>query len=731
MDNLEKLGLVINNGLTVLGKKLDTLLAKDNKPIVNVAPPEVTVTVPDVIVPEIKIPEFPAYPNFPEYPPFPEIKIPQPIVNIEKSDPPIVNIPAPIVNVPAPVVNIPPVEFPKEMVVKGMDRLIENTGKEIEQPKIFEEVSSKQPLPIMVIGANGKQVIDFGGDMTAPSIVGIKNAATPSVQINPATQETLALIKTKLDSLTFTGSALQTTVTIQTGDIEIGAIEIKNSTDDTRATVGANGLHVDVQTSVLPTGASTSALQVTSNIYLSALAGTVNGTDLSIRDLTSVTDSVSAVQSGTWNIGTVATITNPVAVTGTFWQATQPVSGTVAVTQSTSPWIIAGGGTAGVSGTAVLTIQGIASGTAVPVSGTFFQATQPVSIAATVTVDGSGVTQPVSNAGLTELAAAINASSQMDVNIAASGATVPVSLTSTTVTGTVAVTQSGTWDEVGINDSGNSITVDNNGTFAVQADTELTTADLDTGAGTDTRAVIGLVGSKSGGGELIPGSATDGLLVNLGANNDVVVSATDLDIRNLVAATDIVDLGGNALTSLQLIDNAISGAGFNITQFGGAAVPIGAGLETTAIRVTLPTDGTGKVTVVSGTAANLKAEVTIAAAQTLATVTTVGTVSTITNTVPTKEIRAATAAQTTVADNAASTTILAANANRLGATVSNDSSAVLYLLLGSTAASATSYSVRMVQYGYYEIPFGYTGQLTGIWASDPNDGAARITEITA
>lgn len=44
-----------------------------------------------------------------------------------------------------------------------------------------------------------------------------------------------------------------------------------------------------------------------------------------------------------------------------------------------------------------------------------------------------------------------------------------LSMPTTTVTGTVAVTQSGTWDEVGINDSGNSITVDNNGTFAVQA----------------------------------------------------------------------------------------------------------------------------------------------------------------------------------------------------------------------------------------------------------------------
>jgi hypothetical protein len=57
-----------------------------------------------------------------------------------------------------------------------------------------------------------------------------------------------------------------------------------------------------------------------------------------------------------------------------------------------------------------------------------------------------------------------------------SGETLPVSLTSTTVTGTVAVTQSGTWDEIGINDSGNSITVDNGGTFATQVDGAALTA---------------------------------------------------------------------------------------------------------------------------------------------------------------------------------------------------------------------------------------------------------------
>lgn len=44
-------------------------------------------------------------------------------------------------------------------------------------------------------------------------------------------------------------------------------------------------------------------------------------------------------------------------------------------------------------------------------------------VSGTVIVDGSGVTQPVSHAALTELAAAINASSQMDVNIAAGSVT--------------------------------------------------------------------------------------------------------------------------------------------------------------------------------------------------------------------------------------------------------------------------------------------------------------------
>jgi len=100
------------------------------------------------------------------------------------------------------------------------------------------------------------------------------------------------------------------------------------------------------------------------------------------------------------------------------------------------------------------------------------------------------------------------------------------------------------------------------------------------------------------------------------------------------------------------------------------------------------------------------------------------------NPLPTKELRSATGTNSSVADNAASVTILASNTARLGATVYNDSSAILYLLLGSTAASTTNYTCKIASSGYYEVPFGYTGQLTGIWATDPGDGAARVTEIT-
>ncbi len=89
--------------------------------------------------------------------------------------------------------------------------------------------------------------------------------------------------------------------------------------------------------------------------------------------------------------------------------------------------------------------------------------------------------------------------------------------------------------------------------------------------------------------------------------------------------------------------------------------------------------------------------------------------------------RPATGTKTTVAGSNVSGTILAANANRQGATIYNDSSAILYLALASGTASSTSYTIQVAAAGYYEVPGRYTGIITGVWAS--STGNARVTEI--
>ncbi|MFA6097551.1 MAG: hypothetical protein WC788_08080 [Candidatus Paceibacterota bacterium] len=76
-----------------------------------------------------------------------------------------------------------------------------------------------------------------------------------------------------------------------------------------------------------------------------------------------------------------------IAVTGTFWQATQPISAaSLPLPAGAATSALQGGGLPAALGAGGgLKIDG--SGTALPVSGTFYQATQPVSIAATVNVD--------------------------------------------------------------------------------------------------------------------------------------------------------------------------------------------------------------------------------------------------------------------------------------------------------------------------------------------------------
>ena len=89
--------------------------------------------------------------------------------------------------------------------------------------------------------------------------------------------------------------------------------------------------------------------------------------------------------------------------------------------------------------------------------------------------------------------------------------------------------------------------------------------------------------------------------------------------------------------------------------------------------------------------------------------------------------KSSSAAISSPASSATSTTILAANTNRILATVYNDSTQKLYLAMASSA-STSAFSVVVMPNSYFELPVSYTGIITGIWTNA--NGFARVTEYS-
>lgn len=178
-----------------------------------------------------------------------------------------------------------------------------------------------------------------------------------------------------------------------------------------------------------------------------------------------VDGTVAATQSGTWTVtgaggtfpitdgggsitvdGTVG-VSGSVAVTGTFWQATQPVSAASlplpsgAATAAKQPAL----GSAGTASADVLTVQGIASMTALKVDGS--AVTQPVSLA-------SVPSHAVTNAGTFAVQAAQSGTWTVQPGNTANTTAWLVTGTG----GTFPATQSGTWSVRAQDGSGNSLT---------------------------------------------------------------------------------------------------------------------------------------------------------------------------------------------------------------------------------------------------------------------------------
>jgi len=89
----------------------------------------------------------------------------------------------------------------------------------------------------------------------------------------------------------------------------------------------------------------------------------------------------------------------------------------------------------------------------------------------------------------------------------------------------------------------------------------------------------------------------------------------------------------------------------------------------------------------------------------------------------------ATSVVTSVAYSTTNVTLLAANANRRGATIYNGNLVGLVVKLGANAAATATLVIPSG--GYYEVPYGWTGIIDGKWLAGGDAGAASITELTA
>lgn len=214
------------------------------------------------------------------------------------------------------------------------------------------------------------------------------------------------------------------------GGEHVQYVKLMDGTADSSAVIpgdATNGLDVDVTRSALPTGASTAANQTTIIGHLDGVEGL----------LTTIDADTGAVASDTAAIKTaVETIDN--AISGTEMQ--------VDVVTSALP---TGASTSAKQDSIITELQNIDAGKLE--EGTFTGRIGEVQASPTANTVLDRL-KTVGTHAATVAGAVSGTEMQVDV------VTMP----------TVAVTQSGTWDEVGINDSGNSITVDNGGTFAVQ-----------------------------------------------------------------------------------------------------------------------------------------------------------------------------------------------------------------------------------------------------------------------
>ena len=192
-------------------------------------------------------------------------------------------------------------------------------------------------------------------------------------------------------------------------------------------------------------------------------------------------------------------------------------------------------------------------------------------------------------------------------------------------------------------------------------------------------------------------------------------------------AADVANVGGYVTTAAPTYTTGQLNP-LSLTTAGALRVDASATTQPVSGTVTANA-GTGNFTVVQATAASLNA--TVVGAGTAGTpsggVVSVQGVANGTR-IPVLTDTSSTATITSVVGATTNTSILAANANRVLATIFNGTNRTMYLALGATA-STTSYTIQLAQNAYWELPLSYTGAISAVWNSGVS-GNALVTELT-
>ncbi len=405
-----------------------------------------------------------------------------------------------------------------------------------------------------------------------------------------------------------TGAA--TSAKQDTGNTSLASIDGKITAVNTGAVTvsaalpaGTNNIgDVDVLSSALPTGASTSAKQDTGNTSLASIDGKITAVNTG-----AVVVSSSALPSGASTLAEQQTQTTALQLIDDVVYASDAAISKVAGIGAQFDDVAPGTTTENSVRSLRMSTRrelynqirdaagnergaNVTAGNALVVDGS--ASTQPVS--GTVTANAGSGTMAVSNAGLTELAAAINASSQMDVNIAASNATITVASHAVTNAGTFATQLDGA-----------ALTAlqlidDPVATLGTTTYTETTTKGMTVGAVrrdadttlVDTTNEIGPLQMDANGRLKVEAFSGETLPVSL-------ASVPSHAVTN--AGTFAVQVDGSALTALQLIDDTVFADD--------AAYTLGTSKSNVASGIAVQTDGTDPTAVsAEGDAAALRTD---------------------------------------------------------------------------------------------------------------------------